>query len=103
MNEANKFVCSLCGKAHHDVISRANCELGCARRKAELDKKAAEAKKAEEQKNRKEAVDKARAEYLKLKQTYVADYGIYEIPVTFVSDEEEYRAWVQEILHNIFE
>jgi hypothetical protein len=103
MNETKKFICSLCGKAHDSVIDRANCELTCARRQAEEAKKAAETKKKEEQATRKAAVDKARAEYLKLKQAYIKDYGVYEIPVTFVSDEEEYRTWVEEILHNICE
>ena len=102
MNETKKFTCSLCSKAHDSVIDRANCELACARRQAEEAKKVAEAKKKEEQAARKAAVDKARAEYIKLKNEYVKDYGTYTCPVVFLSDEE-CNAWVEEILHNIFE
>ena len=103
MNETKKFTCSLCGKTHNDVVARANCELSRARRQAEEAKKAAEAKKMEEQKTRKTAVDNARAEYLKLKKAYIEDYGAYTCPVTFSSDAEEYNAWVEELLHQIFE
>ena len=54
--ENNMFIkpiykCGVCGKEHENIVARATCELECTKRIEEETKKAAEAKKKEEQKS----------------------------------------------------
>lgn len=72
------YKCGICGAEYDDVLSRAKCEIACAEKAAEEERKAAEAKKIEEQKARKEEVDKAFEALHKLVTGYVNDYGHYE-------------------------
>lgn len=72
------YQCGICGKSYDSVLQRAKCELACAERIEEEARKAAEAKKKEEQKLRKEAVDEAFVNLHRLITEYVKDYGHYE-------------------------
>ena len=99
MNETKKLTCSICGKEHNDVVSRANCELACARRQAEEAKKAAEAKKREEQENDKAVVDRAREAFIKLRDSYIKKYGAYSYHTTMA---EEQNTRLDDLIRCIF-
>lgn len=73
-----KYKCGICGTEHNSVLERAKCEITCAEKTAEEERKAAETKRKEEQKLRKEAVDEAIKRAAKLQREYVKDYGYYE-------------------------
>lgn len=80
MGKQTVYYCAVCGKEYTNIVDRANCELACAKRVEEEAKKAAEAKKMEEQKIRKAEVDAAYENYEKLAVQYVKDYGCYTQP-----------------------
>lgn len=73
-----EYKCAVCGTWHKDITSRAKCEIACTKKIAEEERKAAEAKKIEEQKTRKKAVDEAIKAAAKLQRDYINDYGHYE-------------------------
>lgn len=64
------YKCSICGKEFDKVIDRANCEISCT-------KKAAEAKKKEEQNARHVKVTKMIDDAYAELNRYVKDYGSY--------------------------
>ena len=72
------YKCGICGKEYSSVLDRAKCEIACAEKAEEEARKAAEAKKKEEQKVRKAEVDAAFEHLHKLMTEYVEDYGHYE-------------------------
>lgn len=73
-----RYKCGICGTEYSTVLDRATCEIACTE-KAEIEaKKAAEAKKKEEQKIRKAEVDQAFENLHELVSAYVKDYGHYE-------------------------
>lgn len=72
------YKCGICGTEHETIRNRMNCERACIKKQDEDAKKAEAAKKAAEQKLRKEAVDEAIKRAVKLQCEYVKDYGHYE-------------------------
>lgn len=72
-----EYECALCGTRHKDVISRAECELACAKKKAEEERKAAELKREAEYANRKAEVDAAFDKANELRDKFLKDYGSY--------------------------
>ena len=44
----NEYKCAICGKSHLDIVNRAKCEIACAEKLEEEEKKAAKAKKEAE-------------------------------------------------------
>lgn len=72
------YKCGVCGSQWSTVRERMTCERSCIKKQEEEERKAVEAKKAEEQKLRKEAVDEAIKRAAKLQSEYVKDYGHYE-------------------------
>lgn len=72
-----QYKCAICGEIYDDVRTRMVCESKCLKKQEEEAKKAAEAKKIEEQPARKAEVDKARETYVKLYNEYINDYGEY--------------------------
>jgi hypothetical protein len=77
MMEHKENECAMCGTRHTDVISRAQCEIACAEKKAEEERKAAELKKEAEYETRKAEVDEAFNKAYALKDEFVKDYGRY--------------------------
>lgn len=77
MHINQEFKCALCGTLHQDVISRAECEIACAKKKEEAEMRAAELKKAAEYETRKNEVDEAFNAAYALKDKFVQDYGRY--------------------------
>jgi hypothetical protein len=80
--ENNMFIkpiykCGVCGNEHESVVSRANCELACSKRKEEEAKKAAAAKKRAEKNARLAEIDAAYAAADKLMEAYIKDYGVF--------------------------
>lgn len=71
------YKCAICDKIFEDVVSRATCELECAKRVEEEAKKAAEAKKRAEKKARLDEIDAAYAAADKLMEMYIKDFGIF--------------------------
>lgn len=83
------YKCGICDKMFDNVVDRANCELACAKRVEEEAKKAAEAKKMEEQKMRKAEVDAAVSIAFDLMDKYIEDFDHYEFkPETKHCDED---------------
>jgi hypothetical protein len=82
----DKFICALCGKEYTHVFDRAQCEIECTKKKEEEEKKVAAAKKAAEKKLRKEAVDEAVANTVRLVNAYINDFGSYEYAPNAVKD-----------------
>lgn len=72
------YKCGVCGNEFDNVLERAKCEIACTERIEAEAKKAAEAKKKEEQNVRKAEVDEAFKILHKLVTAYVKDYGHYE-------------------------
>lgn len=72
------YKCEICGKEHRSIMDRAKCELDCAKRIEEEAKKAAEAKKKEEQKVREAEVNQAIDNTAKLLNQYITDYGFFK-------------------------
>jgi hypothetical protein len=60
--------------------------MSCIKKQHEEERKAEEAKRAAEQKLRKEAVDEAIQRAAKLQRDYVSDYGHYEYEGEIVSN-----------------
>ena len=73
----NEYKCGICGKAHADIPSRAKCEIACAEKKAEEERKAAELKKEAEYETRHAEVDAAFDHAYELRKQFVKDYGYY--------------------------
>ena len=76
MND-REYKCAVCNTWHPDIISRANCEIECMKKKAEEERQAERRKKEAEYSTRKEEVDKAFDKAYGLKEKFVADYGHY--------------------------
>lgn len=72
------YKCEICGTGHSNILDRAKCEIACAEKAEAEARKAAEAKKKEEQLLRKEAVDEAIEHSYRLVSEYIKDYGYYE-------------------------
>jgi N12 class adenine-specific DNA methylase len=72
-----EYKCAVCNTWHPDVISRANCEIECMKKKAEEERQAELRKKEAEYGKRKEEVDNAFNVAYELKEKFVADYGCY--------------------------
>lgn len=77
-NKEMTFTCAICGKEHNSILSRATCEIECAKKKEEEEKRAAAEKKIAEKKIRQEAVDEAVSNAFRLINTFIEDYGSYE-------------------------
>lgn len=71
------YKCAICGKEYSTVAERTACESSCLNRQEIEAKKAAEAKKKEEQKARHDVVTKAIDDACTLLNQYVKDYGSY--------------------------
>lgn len=93
------YKCGICGKEYNNVLDRAKCEIACAERAEEEARKAAEAKKKEEQKIRKAEVDEVFERLHELITNYVKDYGHYEY-----SDggEDTNFYWPSRMWHNFW-
>ena len=74
----DKYICGICGARYESVQERANCELKCVKKIEEEERKAAEAKRIEEQADRKFEVDNAYKTFTELAKKYAEDYGSYE-------------------------
>lgn len=72
------FVCALCDTAYESVVERMQCEQSCLKNKEEEEKRAAAEKKIAEKKLRKDGVDAAIENALRLINAYIEDYGSYE-------------------------
>lgn len=72
-----QFKCAICGEIYDDVKARMECEAKCLKQQEIETKKAAEAKKKEEQYSRKAKIDAAYDYADKLRDEYVEDYGVY--------------------------
>lgn len=95
MDKEKMFICAICGKEYNHVLSRANCEIECDKKREEEEKKAAAEKKAAEKKLRKEAVDEAVMNAFRLANAYAEDYGSY----TFEPDAVKECIWPSKIWH----
>lgn len=84
------YQCAICGKYHPSIMERAQCEIKCTEKLEEEAKLAAEKKKAEEQAERKKAVDEAWAKAYKLENEYVDDYGSYTYCHHCADDGDEF-------------
>ena len=84
--EERVYMCAICGNGYSSITERMNCEQACLKKQEEVEKKAAEAKKAAEQKIRKEAVDEAVANAFRLVNAYIKDYGHYESNSNIIKD-----------------
>ena len=73
-----QFKCGICGEIYDELKDRNQCEAKCIKNQEIEAKKAAEAKKKEEQPIRKAKVDEAYKTYIKLRDDYVKDYCVYE-------------------------
>ena len=71
------YKCAICGKEYTTVAERTACESACLKRQEIEAKKAAEAKKKEEQRARHDEVTKAIDGACALLNRYVKDYGHY--------------------------
>ena len=76
MND-REYKCAVCNTWHPDIISRANCEIKCMKKKAEEERQAELRKKEAEYGKRKEEVDNAFNVAYELKEKFVSDYGCY--------------------------
>ena len=83
-----EYRCALCNTLYTDVLSRAKCEIACAEKKAEEERKAAEAKKQAEYDDRKAAVDAAFDLAYDLKAKFLMDYGSYIYSKTIRNSED---------------
>lgn len=83
------YKCAFCEEVYEDAITRAKCELSCAKRQEEEAKKAAELKKKAEQAARKAEVDEAFAHAIELKNAYLKDYDTYEYTYEAVTNAFE--------------
>ena len=72
------YKCGICDAVYDSISERSNCEKSCLKNKCEEERQAAAKKKAEEKKMRKEAVDEAVENALRLINAYTSDYGHYE-------------------------
>ena len=72
-----EYMCCVCGTWHNDILSRAECEIACLKKKEEEERKAAELKKEAEYETRKNEVDDAFNKAYELKDKFVKDYGRY--------------------------
>ena len=72
------YKCAICDKIFEDVVSRATCELECAKRVEEEAKKAANEKKKAEQMARLAEIDEAYAKADELMEKYIEDYSVGE-------------------------
>lgn len=69
------YECAVCGTKHITIEERTKCETACVNKLKELEaKRAAEKKKAEEEKSRTEVME-AYAHFQKLMKEHVAKYG----------------------------
>jgi hypothetical protein len=83
------YKCAICEKIFDNVADRAACETKCVKRVEEEAKRAAEAKKMEEQKMRKAEVDAAVSIAFDLMDKYIEDFDHYEFkPETKSFDED---------------
>lgn len=71
------YKCAICGKEYPTVAERTTCESACLKRQEGEAKKAAEAKKKEEQSARHDEVTKAIDGAVALLIEYTKDYGHY--------------------------
>lgn len=95
MDKEKVFICALCGKEYAHVFDRAQCEIECTKKKAEEEKKAAAEKKMAEKKIRKEAVDEAVINTIRLIRAYMNDFGSYE----YKPDNTKDYVWPSKIWH----
>lgn len=88
------YICGICEKEYNNISDRNKCEAACIKRIEEDAKKAAEAKKKEEQEARRVEVEKAISNAKKLLVAYINDYKTFE----FSADEDEYPFWTSKLL-----
>jgi hypothetical protein len=95
--ENHEYKCAVCGTWHKDIISRAQCEIACTEKKAEEERKAAEAKKKAEYETRVAEVDAAFDSAYELRDKLLEDYGSYVYKrVTKNSDRYFPFSWLWE-------
>ena len=89
------YKCEICEKEHPSITERAQCELACAKRIEEAAKKAADARKKEEQNARKAELEAAINHAKELFAAYIEDYRSFE----FSTDEEDnFHLWPSKLL-----
>lgn len=92
------YKCAICDKVFEDVVSRATCELECAKRVEEEAKKAAKAKKREEKKIRLAEIDAAYAAADKLMEMYIKDFDLLgELKTKDGSVFPDFLTWIFEM------
>ena len=72
------YKCGFCGTVYDEIYDRMNCESACHKKYTEEIKAAEEARKKEEQNDRKAEVDAAFERLHELITAFVKDYGNYE-------------------------
>ena len=83
------YTCGICEKEYETISERNKCEAACIKHVEAEAKKAAEAKKMEEKKARKEELDDAIAYTKELFNAYIKDFGKYE----YNSEAEDSWVW----------
>lgn len=103
MNTEMKYTCALCGKSYENFVDRANCELACHKKLEEENKKAAEAKKREEQMASEAKVTAAFDYAYKLHDEHVAKYGsFFYVRKEPVTNKAVNRDWLNASVGDVF-
>ena len=87
------YKCAICGSIHESIPARIKCETVCYQKQELEAKKAAEAKKKEEQTARKKEVDDAFDKAMQLREAYLKDYDTYTYEYNKVSNNPEDSDW----------
>ena len=86
VNCKTTYKCGICGNTYDFVQDRMNCEMACVKKQMEEKKKAEAEKKIAEKKMRKEAVDEAVINAIRLINAFSKDYGSYEYGDGIIND-----------------
>lgn len=90
------YKCAICGSIHESIPARIQCETECYKKQELEAKKAAEAKKKEEQATRKAETDEIVKKAIESVRKYTKDYGHYELE----NEEDNFDfMWPSRILH----
>lgn len=80
-NNVHEYKCGVCGTSYNSIAERMHCESACLKKQEDEAKKVAEAKKREEQNDRKAQVDAAIKHAEQVLRDYIRDYGTYYSPI----------------------
>lgn len=69
-----KFECGYCHTEHDTIDERTKCELSCAKKRVEQEKKAKEEKLLAEKQSRINEINKKAKEYMSLTKSFMEDY-----------------------------